>query len=692
MSDPAGWRASSVSRPLQAPRADRRAASQTHHADTRVDYYSWLESRSDPDVLQHLEAEAAYAAAVGEETTQLSEQIFQETLARIQETDVSAPQLHRGFWYYTRTEQGQQYAIRCRRPESMSGPEQVLLDPNLLAQPGAHFGLGVFAISPDQNVLAYATDQDGSELHELRFKDLRADRDLGDVVPGVYYGAAWSSDGTVLFYVRPDSAIRPFRVWRHRLGSRAAEDQLVYEEADERFHLDVGLTPSEEFVLIAARSETSSEWRYLAAGSPFSEPQLIERRREGMEYEVAHQGNRFVILTNDGAPEFRVLAAPQAAPGRTNWTPLVPERPGVRLASIDAHRDFLVIGCRAEGLTQIEICSNYGSLQRLAFGESAYSARILDTLDYEGDTIRFEFSSLTTPTSIFDYEVPSGRRKLLKRQLVPGYDPQRFVAERVFASAADGVRIPISLVRRRDLPPGAPLPTVLYGYGAYERSSDPEFRVERLALLERGFTYAIAHVRGGGEMGRQWYDGGRLTKKINTFSDFVACAQHLIGAGLTTSGQLGIRGASAGGLLVGAVLNMRPDLFGCAVLQVPFVDVLSTMLTTALPLTVTEYDEWGDPSDPEVYWYIKSYSPYDNIRPAAYPAILATAGLNDSRVRYSEPAKWVAKLRHLNTGSRPVVLRVNMQGGHFGQSGRYQRWREEAAINAFMVQQLGSSN
>jgi oligopeptidase B len=677
--------------PVKPPAAPERATVLEADGDLRVDPYYWLREKANPEVIAHLEAENAYTDAVMSPAAELEAGLYREVVGRIQETDTSAPISYKGWWTYTRTVEGLDYEIYCRRRGSMDAPEEVLLDGNALAKGHAYFELGYVERSPDENLVAYAADLDGSEHHELRFRNLTTGADLDDVVHGVYYGAAWAIDSKTFFYVKPDAAMRPFQVWRHQVGTASEQDVLVLQEDDERFELGVELTKSERFIVFTSSSQVTSECRILRSDAVDGEPLVVERRRTGIEYSIDHQEDRFLILTNDGARNFRLMAAPLASPGRASWVEVVPERPGVRLSSTDVHREHVVLGQRSDGLQRLEVLERgLGETHVVAQPDAAYTAFPGSNPDYQSSVMRFFYTSLTAPFSAVDYDMRTRQRTVVKEQPVRGgYNREDYATERLWAIAPDGVRVPLSLVYRRGLRRDGSNPTLLYGYGAYEHSVDPMFDPARLSLLARGFIFAIAHVRGGGEMGREWYEDGKLLHKRNTFADFIACAEHLVARRYTTPARLAIRGRSAGGLLIGAVVNQRPDLFACAVAQVPFVDALTTMLDEKLPLTVNEYDEWGNPKEPEYYRYIKGYSPYDNLHEAAYPAMLVTGGLNDPRVSYWEPAKWVARLRPLNQASRSVLLRTQMGAGHMGPSGRYESWREEAFVMAFVIKELG---
>jgi oligopeptidase B len=674
------------------PIAPRRQKLLEIHGDRRIDPYYWMREKEDPEVIAHLEAENAYTEAVTAPTAELTERLFREIVGRIQETDSSAPTYFKGYWHYTRTVEGLDYEIYCRRAGSMEAAEQVLLDGNQLADGHEYFELGFAENSPDENLLAYAADYTGAELFELRFRDLTTGNDLEDVLHDVYYGFAWAADSRTFFFVKTDAAMRPFQVWRHRLGNSPDQDVLVLQEDDERFELSVEPTKSERFIVFSSTSQVTAEGRFVAADEPEAEPTLIEPRRQGIEYSVDHQEDRFLILTNDGAVNFRLMAAPVSNPQRSSWVEVVPERDGVRLNFTDVHKNHVVLGQRSDGLQRLEVLDTVsGKAHVLEQPDAAYTAFPGSNPVYDSEVMRFFYTSLTAPFSAVDYDMRTRKRTLVKEQPVRGgYDRADYISERLWATAPDGVQVPISLVRKRDLERSGSNPTLLYGYGAYEASTDPMFDPARLSMLDRGYVFAIAHVRGGGEMGRGWYEDGKYMNKTNTFTDFIACASHLIYQGYTNSSKLAIRGRSAGGLLIGAVVNSRPDLFACAVAQVPFVDVVTTMLDETVPLTVPEYEEWGNPNDLEYYEYMKSYSPYDNVRHAAYPAMLVTAGLNDPRVSYWEPAKWVARLREAKEDNRPLLFQTQMGAGHSGPSGRYESWREEAFVMAFVISQLDS--
>ncbi|MFI7519114.1 S9 family peptidase [Micromonospora globbae] len=689
------------------PVAKRVPAERTHHGDTVVDEYAWLATKDDPDTIAYLTAENEYTEARTAHLAPLRERLFEEIRRRTQETDLSVPTRKGGYWYYTRTVEGQQYGVHCRRavrdgetepPASADGApldgEEVLLDGNVLADGHDFFALGAFDVSPDGRWLAYSTDFSGDERFTLRVKDLTTGELLPDEVPGTFYGTAWSADASVLFYVTVDEAWRPYRVWRHVIGSPSAEDVVVHQEDDERFWVGVELTRSEKFIVIDIHSKITSEVRVIPAGNPTGLPAVVAPRRQGVEYTVEHHGHRFLILHNDGAKDFALAYTSADAPG--DWVPLIEHSPGTRLEAVDAFENHLVVSLRTNGLTGLRVLPiGGGDAHDIDFPEPLYSVGLDANPEYRTGQIRLRYSSLVTPDSVYDYDLVTRRMVLRKRKpVLPGpdgrpYDPDDYEMQRDWALADDGTRVPISLVFRRGTPRDGSTPCLLYGYGSYEASMDPWFSVARLSLLDRGVIFAVAHIRGGGELGRRWYEQGKLLAKKNTFTDFVACARHLVKAGWTSSDRLVARGASAGGLLMGAVANLAPDAFAGIVAQVPFVDALTSILDPSLPLTVTEWEEWGNPlDDPEVYAYMKSYTPYENVADVDYPAILAVTSLNDTRVLYHEPAKWIARLR-ATAPQGDYLLKTEMGAGHGGPSGRYDAWREEAFVNAWILDRLG---
>jgi oligopeptidase B len=615
--------------------------------------------------------------------------------------------------YYSRTVKGSNYGIHCRRPagtgDEAEGDEEVILDENILAEGHDYFALGNLAISPDHRWLAYSTDTSGGERYTMRFRDLDNGDESTESLVDTSYGVAWANDNATVFFVRVDEAMRPHQLWRHQVGTAPSGDVLVYEEPDEHYYLGVGRTKDDRYILCALDSKVTSEVRVLSADDPGGEFTIVEPRRQGIEYSVDHdrgdpdkgRQGRFLIVTNDGAEDFRLMAAPDDAPGRASWTEVIPAREGVRLDAVDPFANHLVVYEREDGETRIRVIDAVtGVSTPVDQPETPSTVWGGANPEYDSTTLRYEYTSMVTPRSVFDLDLETGKLELRKRQPVLGdFDPDRYATERRWARAEDATRVPISLVYRTDLVAagaGAGAPCLLYGYGSYEASMDPTFSSLRLSLLDRGFVFAIAHVRGGGEMGRRWYEAGKFLSKPNTFSDFVACAHTLIDEGWTSPDRLVARGGSAGGLLMGAVANLAPELFRAIVAEVPFVDCLTTILDDTLPLTVLEWEEWGNPvEDPEVYAVMKAYSPYDNVRsvdqhgvPVRYPDILATGGLSDPRVGFWEPAKWVAKLRTANPENR-VLLKTEMGAGHGGPSGRYDAWKDEAFVYAFILETLG---
>jgi oligopeptidase B len=681
----------------------------THHDDTVVDEYAWLADKDDPDTIPYLQAENAYTEATTAPLAELRETLFTETRQRTQETDLSVPARKGDYWYYARTVEGQQYSIQCRRPvrdgetdppQTTDGApldgEEILLDGNALAEGHDFLAIGTFDVSPDGRWLAYSTDFAGNERFTLRVKDLQTGELLADEVPETFYGTAWSADGSTLFYLTVDEAWRPHRVWRHTVGSPAADDVIVYDETDERFWVGVELTRSEKFIVIDVHSKTTSEVQVIPAGNPTGLPAVVAPRRQGVEYSIEHHGHRFLILHNDGAEDFALAYTSADSPG--DWVPLIEHSPGTRLESVDAFVNHVVVSLRSEGLTGLRVLAT-GSTDSydIDFPEPIYSVGLDANPDYDTNTIRLHYASLVTPDSVYDYDLVTRQMVLRKRKpVLPGpdgrdFDPTAYEQHRDWALADDGTRVPISLVCRAGTPRDGSAPCVLYGYGSYEASMDPWFSIPRLSLLDRGVVFAVAHVRGGGEMGRRWYEEGKLLAKKNTFTDFVACARHLVKSGWTSTDKLVARGGSAGGLLMGAIANIAPDAFAGIVAQVPFVDALNSMLDPSLPLTVTEWEEWGNPlADPEVYSYMKSYTPYENVAAIDYPAILAVTSLNDTRVLYHEPAKWVARLRAVAPGGS-YLLKTEMGAGHGGPSGRYNAWKEEAFIAAWMLERMDAA-
>ncbi|HEY7758265.1 MAG TPA: S9 family peptidase [Burkholderiales bacterium] len=671
---------------LSPPIAPRQPFVTQLHGQTRVDDYHWLRDKDNPRVRAHLQAENAYTTAVMAHTEAFRETLYREMLARIQETDMDVPYREGPFEYYGRTEQGKGYPILCRRPLA-GGVEQVTLDMNAMAQGHEFFALGAYEVSGDADLLAFSTDVTGFREYTLQVKDLRS----GELLPlRVEHtrSVAWGNDHRTLFYVVEDEAKRACRLYRHRLGGERHE--LLYEETDERFSIGIDQSRSRAYLFLTAHSATTSEVRYLRADDPGGEFALALPRRHEHEYYLDHHGERFYIVTNDRGRNFRLVTAPLHDPRESGWSELIPHRDDVMLEGVDLFAHHYVVQERRGGFPKLRVVRLAdGYSHEIEFPEPVYAVHGGANVEFDTRVYRFVYESLVTPDSVFDYDMDTRSRTLLKqRPVLGGYDAARYVSELTYAIAADGERVPVSMVYRRELRASEPQAMLLTGYGAYGFPHDVRFSSARLSLLDRGVIVATAHVRGGGEMGKRWHDGGRMLNKRNTFTDFIAAAEHLIARGYTRPDRLVIEGGSAGGLLMGAVTNARPDLFKAVVADVPFLDVVNTMLDATLPLTTGEYEEWGDPRDRRYFDYMLSYSPYDNIEAKAYPAMLVQTSLNDSQVMVWEPAKYVARLRAAKTDTHPVLLKINMEAGHGGASGRYDFLREIAFTYAFVLWQL----
>jgi len=711
----------------EPPMARREPVEAILHDDRRVDHYAWLRNRESDEVIEYLKAENAYTDAMLKPTEALQERLYQEMLGRILQTDLSVPYPLRGYRYFSRTEEGKQYAVRCRQRDTPGAPEEVLLDLNALAEGHSFLGLGSFYVSDDNQLLAYSTDTTGYRQYTLQVKNLASGELFGERFERVT-SVAWAADNRTLFFTEEDDITkRSYRLYRHVLGSTEAP-ALLYEERDERFRIAVERTRSGSFLLLTCASHTTSEVSFLSAKYPAGTFSLLDPREDNHEYYVDHHywaatsvpgspgdsdGGVFFIRTNSGGRTFRMMEVSVKDAARRFWRQVIPNRPAVMLSGVHAFANHLVLDERESGLPYLRVVrlrNRPGTVEELGanylehahcieFTEPAYNASLGANPEFVTDKVRFQYESFVTPRSVLDYDIPTRERVLLKAQpVLGGYEPQRYVSERVHATAADGTLIPISLVYRRDAfaheprwpeesTGGAPL--LLYGYGSYGISVPVTFSSNRLSLLDRGVVFAVAHIRGGGELGKPWHDGGRMREKMNTFTDFISCAEFLITKRYTSPGKLVMEGGSAGGLLMGTVANLRPYLFHAVITHVPFVDVLNTMLDASLPLTVGEYEEWGNPQNAEDYWVMKSYCPYTNVARRAYPAMLVKAGLNDSQVMYWEPAKYVAKMRAKKTDNNCLLFKVNMGAGHGGASGRYDYLREIALDYAFLVTQVG---
>ncbi len=654
------------------------------HGESWIDEYHWLRDRQDPEAIPYLESENAFTEESTSRLEALRDAIFNETRSRVQETDLSAPARRGDWWYGRRTEEGKQYPQFLRWHLTTDGDPQVILDQNDLAGDRDFCDLGLSLVNPDQGLLAYSVDHSGNETFALRFRDLETHQDLSDEVAGTYYGGAWSADGTRFFYTTLDHAHRPHQVWRHVLGQHQNEDTLVFQEDDERFSLDLDRTRDHRFIVIEALSSTTSETRIIPTDDPEAEPEMLIPRTPGVRYLAEHHRGRWLVVTDEGAPNGRLISF--GAGATSEVVELIPHDPLVKVGRVLPFARHLVVTGRRHGNPVFTVIPDSGPSYDLAFKESAYRLGVGENLDYEADSFRFTYESFLIPRRVIDVDLDSGAQTVIRETPVPNYDPTLYEQRRIWAPVGD-VEIPITLVHKKGLV--LPAPTLLYGYGAYESVIDPWFDPSQFTLLDRGVVFAVAHIRGGGEMGRLWHEAGRMGNKINTFTDFIASAEYLLETGVAMEGHIAARGVSAGGLLMGAVTTMRPELWAAVVAEVPFVDAINSMLDPSMPLTVGEWEEWGNPAIPDQYAWMKDYSPYEHTAPADYPAILATAGLNDSRVAYWEPAKWVARLRAVNKGSRPILLKTEMGAGHGGPSGRYDAWHEEAFILAFVLDQLG---
>ncbi|HET6577553.1 MAG TPA: S9 family peptidase [Gemmatimonadales bacterium] len=672
-------------------------AASVPHVDTVAgvavsDPYFWLrdDKRERPEVLDYLRRENGYTEAVTRHTRALEDTLFREMVGHIKETDLSVPELVDGYYYYSRTEQGKQYPIFCRKRGSLSAREQVVLDENAVGRGHAYSRVALRQVSPDGNLLAYTHDTAGSEWYTVRVKNLRTGRLLPDAIDSVSYGLEWAGDNRTLFFTRDNAAHRPNRIFRRVLGNPA--EALVVSEPDSLYSLGLDKTKDRAYLLAQSSSFTAGEVRYLPASRPTGEWRVLLPRREGVEYSAEHHGNDFLVLTNDGALNFKVLRVPATSPDSTRWTELVPADDSVLIEEMEVFEDYLVLYRRGDARQQIRVLPFGAAPYDVDFPEAVHELEPGRNPEFHSRTLRFTYSSPRTPPTVYDYDLAARTRKVRKLTEVPDFQPEQYATERVWAPAADGARVPVSLFYRMPLRKGRPRPMLLYAYGSYGASTDPGFSPRILPLVDRGYIFAIAHIRGGQEMGRRWYDQGKMLRKKNTFTDFIAAAEWLEREGYTAPDRLAIRGGSAGGLLMGAVTNMRPDLFRVVVADVPFVDVINTMRDPSLEFTTQEWQQWGNPNVPAEFAYIRSYSPYDNVGRQAYPAILATAGLNDPRVNYWEPAKWVAKLRAMKTDSNPLLLKINMGAGHGGRSGRYESLRDDAFRYAFVVDMIRTAD
>ncbi|RLD37978.1 MAG: oligopeptidase B [Bacteroidetes bacterium] len=664
----------------------------TAHDHTRIDPYYWLNERENQEVISYLEAENAYTSAMLKHTEEFQTELYDEIVGRIKQTDMSVPYKRNGYYYYSRYEEGKEYPVYCRKKGNLEADEEIMLNVNEMAEGYSYFQVGGISVSHNNKIIAYGVDTVSRRKYTIYFKDLESGELYDDAIQNTTGYAPWAADNKTVFYTRKDEVtLRADKIYKHVLGEEPEVDPMIYHEEDETFGTGVSLSKSMEYLMIGSFSTLSTEYRFLNSSKPDGEFKVFQARQEKLEYFVSHYKNKFYIRTNLDAKNFRLMETPLVKTGMKYWKEVIPHREDVLLEDYDVFNKYLALQERINGLTEIRILSHNGKKDfYIEFEEQTYLVYLSTNLDFDTDLLRYGYTSMTIPNSVYDYNMKTGDAELLKRQeVVGGYDPDEYFAERLFATAPDGAKVPISLVYKKGIAKDGSNPTVLYGYGSYGSSMDPYFSSVRLSLLDRGFVYAIAHVRGGEEMGRWWYEDGKLLKKKNTFTDFISCAEFLIAEKFTSSEKIFAMGGSAGGLLVGAVVNMRPELFKGVIAAVPFVDVVTTMQDESIPLTTGEYDEWGNPNEKEYYEYMLSYSPYDNVEAKDYPAMLITTGLHDSQVQYWEPAKWVAKMRDMKTDDKLLVLWINMDYGHGGASGRFQRYKEVALEYAFMIDQAG---
>lgn len=677
----------------QPPVAKKQPKELSIHGDTRIDNYYWLNERENPEVISYLTAENDYTQQVMGDTEELQEKLFDEIVSRIKQTDESVPYKKNGYFYYSRYEAGKEYPVYARKKGSLDGQEEILLNANEPAEGKSYYSAAGLNVSPSNRLLAFGEDTVSRRKYTLRFKDLQTGKFLEDKIPNTTGGAVWANDNKTVFYTMKDPALRSFKIFSHVLGTPVSKDKEIFHEEDETFSTFVYKTKSEDYIIIGSASTLAQEYRFIDAAKPAARFKVIQPRERGLEYSVDHFGDSFYIRTNkDGATNFKLMKTPVGKTTKENWTEVIPHRADTYLEETEIFKDYLVLQERKDALTHLRIRKwNDPKVDyNVDFGEEAYTARISINPDFDSKVLRYGYSSLTTPNSTFDYNMENKEKTLLKEEEVVGnFDKTNYVAKRIYATSRDGTKIPVSLVYRKGLQLNGNNPTLQYAYGSYGYSTNPGFSSVRLSLLDRGFVYAIAHIRGGQDMGRQWYEDGKLMKKKNTFTDFIDVSEYLIEQKYTNPNRLFAQGGSAGGLLMGAVVNMRPELYKGVHAAVPFVDVITTMLDTSIPLTTGEFDEWGNPAEKEAYDYMLSYSPYDNVENKEYPNLLVTTGLHDSQVQYFEPAKWVAKLREMKTDDNMLILDTNMDAGHGGASGRFQPYRETALQYAFFLKMAG---
>jgi len=673
---------------MNPPIAEKKPKELIIHDHARIDNYFWLNERENPEVIDYLTAENEYTKTIMKKTEKFQEELYDEIVGRIKQTDESVPYFDNGYFYYGRYEEGKEYPIYCRKRETLEAEEEILLNVNEMAEGHSYYSVAGYTVSPDNNKIAFGVDTVSRRKYTIYFKNLLSGEILKESIPVTTGRAYWANDNKTLFYTtKDDETLRPDKIWKHRLGTTSETDEMVYHEKDETFNTFVYRTKSNAYLIIGSGSTLSDEYMFLDANTPDGEFQIIQPRERGLEYGVDHYQDKFYIRTNLDAKNFRLMKTPVDATGKENWKEIIPHREDVYLNGIEIFSDYLVISERKDGITNLRIKPWTGDTEYyLDFGEEVYVASISVNRQFESKWLRYSYTSMTTPNSTYDFNMDTKEKKLLKQQEVVGdFDAANYETKRLYAPTEDGVKVPISLVYRKGIQLDGSNPLLLYGYGSYGATMEPYFSSVRLSLIDRGFVYAIAHVRGSQVYGRQWYEDGKLLTKMNTFTDFNACAEHLIEQKYTQPDRLFASGGSAGGLLMGAIVNLRHDLYKGVIAAVPFVDVITTMLDETIPLTTGEYDEWGNPNDKELYDYMLAYSPYDNVEEKDYPNMLVTTGLHDSQVQYWEPAKWVAKLRDMKTDDNILILETNMEAGHVGASGRFERFKETALEYAFFL-------
>ncbi len=672
----------------KAPDVEKKPKELSIHGDTRVDNYYWLNERENPEVIDYLERENAYTKEVLAPTEQLQEDLFQEIKGRIKEDDASVPYFKNGYYYYTRYEEGKEYPIYCRKEGSLEAEEEIMLNVNEMAKDYDYYAVSGVSVSPDNSMVAYGVDTVSRRKYTIYIKNLENGEIKSDKIPVTTGYAVWANDNKTLFYTKKhETTLRSYKIFRHLMGENASKDKEIYHESDETFGTSVYKSKSNDYIMISSYSTLSNEYRYLDANDPMGEFKLIQPRERGLEYSVSHFGEYFYIVTNMNAKNFKLMRTPIDATTKDNWEDVIAHREDVLLEGIEIFKDYLVVEERKQGLTELRVIKwKDNSEHYIDFGEETYMAYISRNPEFDSKTLRYGYTSMTTPMSTFDYNMETHEKELKKQQeIVGGFNPEEYESKRLWATADDGSKVPMSIVYKKGIELDGKNPTLLYAYGSYGSTMDPYFSVSRISLLERGFVYALAHVRGGQYLGRPWYEDGKLLKKKNTFTDFNDCAEHLIEQKYTSPEHLYAMGGSAGGLLMGAIVNMQPELYNGVIAAVPFVDVVTTMLDESIPLTTGEFDEWGNPKEEKYYHYMLSYSPYDNVKEQAYPNMLVTTGLHDSQVQYWEPAKWVAKLRDMKTDDNLLLLHTNMEAGHGGASGRFEALREVAMEYSFIL-------